>query len=74
MMEKKPIRDQNLHKYLLYNPSVQTLMIEQKEMVTDELNITSNNAVKIHHEPTIIPKITPHTAEIVQHHEIELIM
>ena len=72
--KKKPIRDQNLHKNLLYNTSVQTLMIEQKDLKTGQMNITTDNAVEEHHKTTTITKILAHRTDIVLHHEIEFIM
>ena len=56
MITEKPMHDQNLHKHLLYNVFVQTLLTEQKEMMTDQTNITTNNVVEFHHETTIIQK------------------
>ena len=46
---------------------VQTLMIEQQEMIIDQMNITIDNAVEVHHET--LQKITPHRTTIVLHHD-----
>ena len=60
MIKEKPMHNQNLHKNLLYNIFVQTLMIEQKEMMTNQISITTNNVVEVHHETTIIQERTLH--------------
>ena len=48
-------------------------MTEQKEMTTDQTNLTTDNVVEVPHE-AIIPKIPFHKTDIVLHHEIEIIM
>ena len=51
-------------------------MLEQKEMMIDQMNIPTDNAVEViyNHETTFIPKLTPHRSDIILHHEIEIIM
>ena len=56
VIEEKPMQYRNLHKTLLYNTFVETLMIEQNERMTDEMNITTDNIVEVHNETTIIQK------------------
>ena len=43
-------------------------------MMTDQMNISSDNAVEVQHETTILAKITSHRTETVLHHEMEIIM
>ena len=38
------------------------------------MNIATDNAVEVHHETSIITKITSHRTDIVLHHEIEIII
>ena len=71
IIKEKSMQDQNLHKNLLCNTSVQTLKIKQK-LVTDQMNIIT--AVEVRHESAKILKIFPHRTDIVIHHEIEIIM
>ena len=44
-MTVKPMQHQKLHKHLLHNTFFQTLMMEQTEMTTDQMNITTDNVV-----------------------------
>ena len=54
MIKEEPMHDQSIHKVFLCNTFVQTLVIEQKELMTDQMNIEIDNVVEIHHETTII--------------------
>ena len=58
MIKEKTMHQQNLHKNLSYNTFVQTLMIEQNEMMTDQVNITTDDVVEVHHETIFIQKTT----------------
>ena len=72
--KEKAMHDQNFHKNHCYNTFVQTLTIEQNEIMTDQMNNTTDNVVEVHHETTNIPIITLHRTDIVLRHEIEIIM
>ena len=43
-------------------------------MITDQMNFTTDNVVEVHHETSIIQKITLHRTDTVLHHEIKIIM
>ena len=49
-------------------------MIEQKELMTDQPIITTDNVVEEHHETTIIPKKPLQRTDVVLHHKIGIIM
>ena len=74
MIKEKQMQGQNIHKKFLYNFFVQTLRIEQKELMTYQMDITTDNVVVVHYETTIIPMKTPQRPDIVLHHETEVIM
>ena len=74
IIKEPPMQDQNLRRNPWYKTSVQTLKIEQKELMTDQINNTTDNAVEVHHETTIIPKISPHRTDTVLLLEIKIIM
>ena len=50
MIKEKPMRDQNLHKNLLYNISVLTLITDQRELMTKQMTFTKDNLIEVHHE------------------------
>ena len=73
MIKKAYVRSKH-PKISLYIASVQTLRIEATEMMTDQMNLTTDNAVEVHHETTAITKIVSHRSDIVLHHQSEIIM
>ena len=64
MIREKPMRDQNLHKNLLYNTSVPILMTEQKGMMTDQTNFTTDNVAEVHHEINMVTKPAYHKKDV----------
>ena len=49
-------------------------MIEQKELMTDQPNIITDNVVEGHHETTSIPRRTLQRTDVVLHQKIGIIM
>ena len=73
MIKEKPMRDQNLHKNVLYNVFVPT-PTKQTEKMREQTKITTNTAVEVHHETAITTKITAHRTDTSLHHAIEITM
>ena len=68
------MRDQSLHKNVLYNIFCLTLTTNQTILMTKQVTITTDHVVEVHHETTTEIKITSHRTDIVLHHEIETTM
>ena len=72
MTKKTPMRDQSLHRNLLYNISGLTLITKQTEWMTKQMTTTTDHTVEVHHETTTIIKTTLHNTDSVLHHETEI--
>ena len=65
IIKESPMRDPSLHRNHSYNIFGVTLTTNQTEMMTNQMTITTDQVVEVHHETFTKIKIISHTTVIV---------